>query len=83
MRQGPRQRKGLRELAHTRAGERLMEEESLEAICAGTKERHDATQPAKLILQLSRRARKEGCRKACWMQTCRKGGSARYADQVA
>lgn len=55
---------------------------SMEAICAGTKERHDATHPAKLILQLSHRARKEGCRKACWMRTCLKGGRARYVDRV-
>jgi hypothetical protein len=49
---------------------------------ARSKERHDATGPAKLILQLSHRARKEGCRKASWLRTCRKGGSARYADKV-
>lgn len=66
----------------THGGGRLIKERGMEAICAGTKERHDATHPAKLILQLSHRARKEGCRKACWMRTCPKGGSARYVDQV-
>ena len=48
----------------------------------GSKERHDAAEPAKLILQLSHRALKECCRKASWLRTCCKGGSAKYADQV-
>lgn len=55
---------------------------SQEGELCGSKERHDATGPAKLILQLSHRARKEGCRKASWLRTCRKGSSAKYADKV-
>jgi hypothetical protein len=40
--------------------------QSLRASLCRSKERHDATQPAKMILQLSHRARKEGCPKASW-----------------